>query len=355
MRWTWRGRTRSGWGSRIGWSCGTARCWRRCAASASTSSSRTRRTWPMASATACRRTCGSGSRRARGSPAPGGWRSWPGGWRRRPWTWRRAGCSRWRSGRGRRRRWHGGSAGAVRTMCAAWRLTWRESSASSRRCFAALANRTGKSDHAGRHDREGAGAGSAARPDRRVPGPDPRAEGARGRPRADDPVEPVGGARQPDGPVAGAGRGTDGRGPERVRAELHQGTGEPGLPGGRRSAIQLRTGAEARERRDRQGDRGRGAVADHPAVLRPHMVSLESLRGWVYRVLHPVTDLLAANRVHPNLLTTLGFLVTISSGIAFHQHQVRVAGFLILLGGLFDILDGRVARLTDLGSKFGAF
>jgi CDP-diacylglycerol---glycerol-3-phosphate 3-phosphatidyltransferase len=28
---------------------------------------------------------------------------------------------------------------------------------------------------------------------------------------------------------------------------------------------------------------------------------------------------------------------------------------LILLGGFFDILDGRVARLTKLGSKFGAF
>src|SRR5690606_18888602 len=137
--------------------------------------------------------------------------------------------------------------------------------------------------------------------------------------------------------------------------ELHQGTGEPGLPGGRRRAVQLRAGRGGGERRGRAGDRGRGAVADHPALLRPHMVSLESLRGWLYRVLHPLTDLLAANRVHPNLLTTLGFLVTVSSGIAFHQHEVRVAGFLILLGGLFDILDGRVARLTELGSKFGAF
>jgi CDP-diacylglycerol--glycerol-3-phosphate 3-phosphatidyltransferase len=85
------------------------------------------------------------------------------------------------------------------------------------------------------------------------------------------------------------------------------------------------------------------------------MVGLESLRGWAYRVLNPVTDLLARNRVHPNLLTTLGFLVTVSSGLAFHRHEVRLAGFLVLLGGLFDILDGRVARLTELGSKFGAF
>jgi CDP-diacylglycerol--glycerol-3-phosphate 3-phosphatidyltransferase len=64
---------------------------------------------------------------------------------------------------------------------------------------------------------------------------------------------------------------------------------------------------------------------------------------------------LTRRRVHPNLLTTVGFAVTVSSAFAFHQHRVHLAGFLVLLGGLFDILDGRVARLTRLGSKFGAF
>lgn len=82
---------------------------------------------------------------------------------------------------------------------------------------------------------------------------------------------------------------------------------------------------------------------------------LESLRGWAYGTLRPLTDWLVLRRVHPNLLTTVGFLVTISSAFLFHAHHVRTAGFFILLGGLFDILDGRVARLTRLGSKFGAF
>jgi CDP-diacylglycerol--glycerol-3-phosphate 3-phosphatidyltransferase len=85
------------------------------------------------------------------------------------------------------------------------------------------------------------------------------------------------------------------------------------------------------------------------------MKGLDSLRNPVYRIIGPLTDWLAARRVHPNVLTTCGFLVTTSSGLAFHQHNVRVAGLLILLGGFFDILDGRVARLTQLGSKFGAF
>lgn len=85
------------------------------------------------------------------------------------------------------------------------------------------------------------------------------------------------------------------------------------------------------------------------------MKGLESLRDRVYRIIDPLTDWLTRKQVHPNLLTTLGFGITMSSALAFHQHHVRTAGLLILLGGFFDILDGRVARLTKLGSKFGAF
>lgn len=85
------------------------------------------------------------------------------------------------------------------------------------------------------------------------------------------------------------------------------------------------------------------------------MANLDSLRDGVYRIIRPLTSLLVRHDVHPNLLTTLGFLVTCGSAVAFHQHHVRTAGFLILLGGFFDILDGRVARLSHLGSKFGAF
>lgn len=83
--------------------------------------------------------------------------------------------------------------------------------------------------------------------------------------------------------------------------------------------------------------------------------NLEQLREPVYRIIRPVTDWLVSGRVHPNALTTVGFAVTCSSAFFFHAHHVRIAGFLILLGGVFDILDGRVARLSGLGSKFGAF
>ena len=85
------------------------------------------------------------------------------------------------------------------------------------------------------------------------------------------------------------------------------------------------------------------------------MKGLESLRDVVYRVIDPITDAMVRWRVHPNALTTLGFFVTCFAGVMFDQHHVRTAGLFVLLGGLFDIFDGRVARLSGLGSKFGAF
>ncbi len=69
----------------------------------------------------------------------------------------------------------------------------------------------------------------------------------------------------------------------------------------------------------------------------------------------PVMGFLTRRRVHPNAISTVGFLVTCSSGFFFHQHHVSTAGFLILLGGLFDLVDGTVARRTGLASSFGAF
>lgn len=72
-------------------------------------------------------------------------------------------------------------------------------------------------------------------------------------------------------------------------------------------------------------------------------------------VLEPVTATLTRWRVHPNTLSTLGFLITCTSGYFFHEHEVRTAGALILLGGVFDLFDGTVARRTGLASPFGAF
>jgi len=84
-------------------------------------------------------------------------------------------------------------------------------------------------------------------------------------------------------------------------------------------------------------------------------MALESFREQVYGVIDPLLIGMVKRRVNPNAITTVGFLATCFGAFMFHQHWVRTAGLFILIGGIIDILDGRVATLTDLTSKFGAF
>ena len=82
---------------------------------------------------------------------------------------------------------------------------------------------------------------------------------------------------------------------------------------------------------------------------------LKAFRDPVYRIIDPVIRALIRWGVHPNVLSTMGFAVTLVAGLLYHQDHVRTAGLMVLLGGIIDIFDGRVARESGLESKFGAF
>ena len=73
------------------------------------------------------------------------------------------------------------------------------------------------------------------------------------------------------------------------------------------------------------------------------------------RLLNPVVALLVRRRVHPNLISSFGFLVTLAGAILIFQRSILAGVVVFLLGGMMDILDGRVARETGLASKFGSF
>ncbi len=57
--------------------------------------------------------------------------------------------------------------------------------------------------------------------------------------------------------------------------------------------------------------------------------------------------------ISPNLLSVLGLMINIMAAIAFIYGRWQAAGGLILVGGLFDMLDGAVARASGKVSKFG--
>jgi phosphatidylglycerophosphate synthase len=56
----------------------------------------------------------------------------------------------------------------------------------------------------------------------------------------------------------------------------------------------------------------------------------------------------------PNTLTFAGFLITVFAAIVIPK-SIRLGGILILIGGIFDVIDGVVARTRGKATKFGAF
>lgn len=56
----------------------------------------------------------------------------------------------------------------------------------------------------------------------------------------------------------------------------------------------------------------------------------------------------------PNTITVAGFFITLIAAIILAR-DLSLGGMIVLAGGVFDILDGVVARINRKGSRFGAF
>jgi CDP-diacylglycerol--glycerol-3-phosphate 3-phosphatidyltransferase len=64
---------------------------------------------------------------------------------------------------------------------------------------------------------------------------------------------------------------------------------------------------------------------------------------------------LALSKIHPNVLTFIGLVINIVAAALLAVGRFRAAGFVILGAGLFDMVDGRVARETNQVTRFGGF
>lgn len=74
-----------------------------------------------------------------------------------------------------------------------------------------------------------------------------------------------------------------------------------------------------------------------------------------YSLTQPAVNALIRAGVRPNAITTVGMLFVVVSAAAYGVGQVRLGGFLYLLSGIVDTLDGQVARSNAQVTKFGAF
>ena len=84
------------------------------------------------------------------------------------------------------------------------------------------------------------------------------------------------------------------------------------------------------------------------------MVS-EKIGDTLGRVLDAIVRGFAASRVNPNFLTFIGFGINLLAAYLFAYGYFRWAGLTIILAGVFDMTDGRVARLEGRVTPFGGF
>jgi CDP-diacylglycerol--glycerol-3-phosphate 3-phosphatidyltransferase len=71
--------------------------------------------------------------------------------------------------------------------------------------------------------------------------------------------------------------------------------------------------------------------------------------------LRAIVKTLTFLRINPNHLTLLGFGLSIVTAYAFARGRFGTAGVILIMAGLFDMVDGMVARNTHSDTPFGAF
>src|SRR3984885_11107142 len=72
-------------------------------------------------------------------------------------------------------------------------------------------------------------------------------------------------------------------------------------------------------------------------------------------IINAIVSALALSRVHPNVLTFIGLLINIWAAFLFAAGKFRWAGIVLIGAGLFDLVEGRVARETNRVTRFGGF
>ena len=92
-----------------------------------------------------------------------------------------------------------------------------------------------------------------------------------------------------------------------------------------------------------------GSDAQGTFVLGPFV------RGWFFWAVSPAVRLSVAVGLGPTFHNLLGVAFGIGAGVAFALGHVTLGGWGVLLGGVADVLDGRVARSMAVSDRTGAF
>lgn len=73
------------------------------------------------------------------------------------------------------------------------------------------------------------------------------------------------------------------------------------------------------------------------------------------KIIVQIVRALAFSKIHPNVLTAFGLVINIGAAVLLAFGNFFWAGMVIIGAGLFDMVDGRVARETNQVTRFGGF
>jgi CDP-diacylglycerol--glycerol-3-phosphate 3-phosphatidyltransferase len=81
----------------------------------------------------------------------------------------------------------------------------------------------------------------------------------------------------------------------------------------------------------------------------------ERMKRMAHGVTGPLVRGLARTGVTPDVLTVTGLVISLVAALAFLDGAFRMGAVLLAVGGVFDLLDGQLARLRGHVTRFGAF
>ena len=73
------------------------------------------------------------------------------------------------------------------------------------------------------------------------------------------------------------------------------------------------------------------------------------------RIIDAIVRWLALGHINPNILTVIGVALNVGCGLLFGLGWFFAADIALIVGNLFDMLDGQVARLSGRVTRFGGF
>jgi len=81
---------------------------------------------------------------------------------------------------------------------------------------------------------------------------------------------------------------------------------------------------------------------------------IDTRRNLAHRITDPIVGILSKSGITPNALTFINLALNIAAACIIATGHFLLGGILVLVAGLFDLLDGALARFIKQTTRFGA-